>query len=131
MNNLCNVCHTGVPSWAWQPFGPGKTPDTFTLLGSHYRGFTVVAVCDDCKNAYQRGEPLLIVAKRKRYLVTGAEVLGVSTFSDGIHVASLLARQVRDRWQTYDHPDWHGGVRAGNCKERTPTCAVGAINDRR
>ena len=42
--------------WAWQPFGPDESPDCFTALGSHYRGFPVIKVCGICKSAFQSGD---------------------------------------------------------------------------
>ncbi len=48
----CKICHVAVADWAWQPCGPG-TVMTFTTLGSHYRGYPVVKVCDWCKRRVQ------------------------------------------------------------------------------
>jgi hypothetical protein len=39
--------------WACQPYGPDEDT-TFALLGSHYRGFTVIPVCDECKERIAR-----------------------------------------------------------------------------
>lgn len=41
--------------WAYQPNGPDEHP-TYTTLGSHYRGFTMLAVCDNCKDQLQAAE---------------------------------------------------------------------------
>ena len=57
----CHVCQNNVAEWAWQPFGPSEDADCFTALGSHYRGFPVIKICDDCKQRYQSGEPLVFV----------------------------------------------------------------------
>jgi hypothetical protein len=35
------------------PFGPGEDANTFTLLGSQYRGFPVIKVCSLCKLWFQ------------------------------------------------------------------------------
>ncbi len=52
----CHACHEQEAHWAWQPFGPEKTPESFQLLGSQYRGFPVVKVCSPCKLAFQTGD---------------------------------------------------------------------------
>lgn len=52
----CQACKEQVAEWAWQPFGPSESPDSFALLGSHYRGFPVVKVCGSCKSAFQSGD---------------------------------------------------------------------------
>lgn len=52
----CHACHQEEAQWAWQPFGPDTTPDSFPLLGSHYRDFPVVKVCSTCKSAFQTGD---------------------------------------------------------------------------
>lgn len=43
----CQVCKAAEALWACQYIGE-DTP-TFTTLGSHYRGFRVTKVCDQCK----------------------------------------------------------------------------------
>jgi len=45
----CEVCKQSEAEWAWQPFGPDENPRTFTTLGSHYRGFPVLAICNHCE----------------------------------------------------------------------------------
>ena len=56
--------------WAWQPFGPGEDALVFTALGSHYRGFPVVKVCDECKQTAQKGRPgVLFNYKKSGYCV--------------------------------------------------------------
>lgn len=47
----CQKCQTGEAIWARQEVVTGRP--CFTLLGSHYRGWTVIKVCDDCKNTEQ------------------------------------------------------------------------------
>lgn len=58
----CQVCRDRRPrpeqaevaEWAWQPLGPGeKVAETFATLGSFYRGFPVINVCDSCKTRIQ------------------------------------------------------------------------------
>ena len=48
----CAVCKTRPAVWAAQ-YMDGDEP-TFTLLGWHYRGFTVYKVCDPCKEKWQQ-----------------------------------------------------------------------------
>ena len=45
----CKFCSQHA-EWAWQPFGPDESPFLFTTLGSHYRGFRVLKVCDSHKS---------------------------------------------------------------------------------
>jgi uncharacterized protein YlaI len=49
----CKICKQREAIWACQPYGPDEDT-TFTTLGSHYRGFLVVAVCDECKERIAR-----------------------------------------------------------------------------
>ena len=42
----CQICRKREAEWAMQYIGE-DTP-TFSTLGSHYRGFKVVKVCDEC-----------------------------------------------------------------------------------
>lgn len=44
---LCQVCKADEALQTWQYIGEDKP--TFTTLGSHYRGFHVTKVCDECK----------------------------------------------------------------------------------
>lgn len=65
---LCKSCSgdatTGnEPIWAMQPFGPDKDV-TFTALGSQYRGFPLIEVCDRCKEGYQAGRQTLMFKYR-------------------------------------------------------------------
>ncbi len=48
----CRICRVERAEWAWQPCGPGIVM-CFMLLGSHYRGYPVVKVCDSCKRKLQ------------------------------------------------------------------------------
>lgn len=66
----CQVCRDDQATWAWQPFGPNDTPDSFTLLGNHYRGFTVIKVCDSCKRQFQRGSALVFTYQYVLYKIT-------------------------------------------------------------
>lgn len=66
----CRTCNENEATWAWQPFGPNDTPDSFALLGSHYRGYAVVKVCDDCKRLFQVGNALVFKFQSVLYKVT-------------------------------------------------------------
>lgn len=70
----CNICRENEATWAWQPFGPNDTPDSFTLPGSHYRGFAVVKVCDSCKVEIQDRKSLYFSYKRRRYNLWRGEI---------------------------------------------------------
>ena len=43
----CQVCKRNEAIWAMQYIGEDRP--TFSTLGSHYRGFKVTKVCDECK----------------------------------------------------------------------------------
>ena len=43
----CQLCKINEAEWAMQFIGEDKP--TFSFLGSHYRGFAVTKVCDECK----------------------------------------------------------------------------------
>ena len=53
----CHICEDGEAIWAMQNIADDEL--TFTTLGSHYRGFKVVKVCDECKDALQNPEDYL------------------------------------------------------------------------
>lgn len=53
--------------WGWQPFGPDfDNRLTFTTLGSHYRGFPVIKVCDECKRKIEDGVSLKFWVSRRQ-----------------------------------------------------------------
>ncbi len=52
----CQICRNRARDWAWQPFGPGESGVTFSLPGSHYRGFPTIMICSYCKEQVERGE---------------------------------------------------------------------------
>ena len=66
----CRICREDEETWAWQPFGPSDTPNSFTLPGNHYRGFAVIKVCDDCKRLFQAGNALVFKYKHVLYKIT-------------------------------------------------------------
>lgn len=49
----CQVCKKNEAIWAAQFIG--EDVPTFSTLGSHYRGFPVVKVCDICKEINTEG----------------------------------------------------------------------------
>jgi hypothetical protein len=52
--------------WSMQPLGPDEKV-TFTLPGSHYRGFPVVRVCEVCRTKYKSGKNLTFTHKKVEY----------------------------------------------------------------
>ena len=74
----CQVCRHADAEWSWQPFGPDENPLSFALIGSHYRGFPVVKVCDFCKreaieNCVETGTPVRFTLKETEYVFDGAQ----------------------------------------------------------
>jgi hypothetical protein len=66
----CAVCGNDDATWAWQPWGPDvDVKRAFVLLGSHYRGFPTVKVCELCKQEIQDGKPVLVTVKGRIYRV--------------------------------------------------------------
>lgn len=75
----CQACKEQEAAWAWQPFGPDEKPDCYTLLGSHYRGFPVIKVCNSCKSAFETGDfPVTFAYKGRRFIGKEHEVHEVS-----------------------------------------------------
>ena len=70
----CQICKTHKSEWSWQPFGPDESPLSFTTPGSHYRGFTVVKICDACKQNLESGKPVEFIHKNEHYTYDGASV---------------------------------------------------------
>lgn len=67
----CQLCRAPAV-WAWQPFGPDENPLSFATLGSHYRGFAVVKICEGCKARLQSGkEKIEFTHKGERYIWDG------------------------------------------------------------
>ena len=74
----CQVL-SGQAVWAWQPFGVSDNPrETFTMLGSHYRGFPVIKVSDEAKRRIQFGDEINFVYQKRLYTLRGAEVFEVT-----------------------------------------------------
>jgi hypothetical protein len=65
----CACCSTDEAEWAFQPFGPSEeVASAFMTLGSHYRGFPSLQVCDACKSAIQEGRPVYFSYKKALYM---------------------------------------------------------------
>ena len=69
----CAICRKAERSWTLQPFGPDDGP-TFTLPGSHYRGFAAIACCDGCKATIERGEAVFFSYRREPYILHDGKV---------------------------------------------------------
>lgn len=73
----CQICKCEDATTAWQPFGPAESPMSFSFLGSHYRGFPVVKVCDTCRlqaiegAANNRSGPVHFAYKGVQYVFDG------------------------------------------------------------
>lgn len=68
----CQLCKQARATLAWQPFGPDESPLSFQFLGSHYRTFTVIKICDNCKDqikATAQGQPFHFTHQSKTYLI--------------------------------------------------------------
>jgi Uncharacterized conserved protein len=48
-------------TWIWQPAGPSEQTLCFVVPGSHYRGFAAIPLCEECKQAVERGIEKVIV----------------------------------------------------------------------
>ena len=84
----CQACHEQAAEWAWQPFGPNESPDSFVALGSHYRGFPVVKVCGSCKSAFQTGDFIVRFSyKGHRFVAENHQVreCDISLYVDPAH----------------------------------------------
>ena len=58
----CEVCRKAETVWAMQAMPGGLT---FALLGSHYRGFPVVKVCEVCKVKMEKPHTVGVVGGTK------------------------------------------------------------------
>lgn len=59
----------------WQPFGPDDKIASFTTIGSHYRGFAAIPICDTCKTAVETGTPgVIFTHKRIGYIALNGEI---------------------------------------------------------
>lgn len=62
----CQLCRKEEAIWAWQPFGPDSDSRSFASLGSHYRGFPVIKICDTCKGRIAYGKQLIVFTYKNR-----------------------------------------------------------------
>ena len=62
----CQTCKHGTRDWAFQPFGPDEHV-TFTTPGSHYRGFAVIGICNDCKARIESGDLVRFTYKGRQF----------------------------------------------------------------
>jgi hypothetical protein len=69
----CRVCKSNEAEWSGPPMGPGSDNDTFTLPGSHYRGFAVIKVCTACKEQIEQGHPVTVIYKGHQVSVNQAK----------------------------------------------------------
>ena len=70
----CQTCKTNAAEIAWQPFGPSESADCFVRLGSHYRGFTVVAICGECEDRLHDHAELPFTIKGHNFIGSAEEV---------------------------------------------------------
>lgn len=77
----CQSCKGDQAVWAWQPFGPDDSPFTFTALGSHYRGFPVIKICDSCYRLVAKdGAALRFAYKGREYECYEGDVRPIQPF---------------------------------------------------
>lgn len=71
----CQLCKEATACWAWQPFGPSADVASMTTLGSHYRGFAVIKVCNGCRLKIVSGElDEAFMHKANHYVLSGGKV---------------------------------------------------------
>lgn len=81
----CQLCKAEA-IWAWQPFGPGDPPGTLATLGSHYRGFPVVKVCEYHADRVRTGRRVDFGYGPKWYAVQDGELIDYGDTPDTAHV---------------------------------------------
>lgn len=70
----CQICKQNERTWTWQPFGPDESPTgSFSVPGSHYRGFPTIGVCDDCKENIENGVETHYTYRGQEYIVNKKE----------------------------------------------------------
>lgn len=86
----CQICRApGVEAeWSWQPWGPGDEALTFTLAGSHYRGFPAIPICSFCKEErVKAGETVTFTYRKVEYRCVAARTpVAVSLWDGGTTV---------------------------------------------
>ena len=73
----CRICKKNRAIYAWQPT-IGNARENFYFLGSHIRGFTVIKVCESCKDLIQSGKPISFDG----YFIQNDEFFHVLFFSE-------------------------------------------------
>lgn len=64
----CAICKHAGREMTWQPFGPNENPLSFTIPGSHYRGFPAIPVCGFCqREKIEIGETVYFTHKGIEY----------------------------------------------------------------
>lgn len=75
----CQILKGQEADWAWQPFGPSDNPlGSFTMLGSHYRGFPVIKISDEAYCRIHAGETLNFTYQQRLYTVKADGVYEVT-----------------------------------------------------
>ena len=103
----CEMCRRAEALWAMQWVG-GDGPE-FTLLGSHYRGFSMTRVCDTCKIALEKPHTIRLVGGGKikfghsygRWVIRPAGMLAWFPMSDEV-AQRVGVRDGMDRFAWYD-----------------------------
>lgn len=73
----CQACGDTQDIWSWQP---DLGLDTFTFPGNHYRGFSVIKVCDVCKEMILKHEPIEFSIKGARFILDGENIKRVPEY---------------------------------------------------
>jgi hypothetical protein len=75
MATKCRICKS-LADYAWQPWGPAVEAlrAGFVLLGSHYRGFPVVPVCESCKRDIEHDDAVRFAVKGRSYVLDGDDL---------------------------------------------------------
>lgn len=79
----CRICRENETEWAWQPFGPSESLDSFMLPGSHYRGFPVINCCNYCKKQFQQHSLATLVFFYKHVLYRISQAGGIEKHGNG------------------------------------------------
>lgn len=65
----CAACHKNERVFLWQPCGPANDWNLFMFPGWHYRGFSSVPICDECRKKIQSNtEPVTFRAYKKVFV---------------------------------------------------------------
>ena len=102
----CEVCRKAEAVWAMQAMPGGLT---FALLGSHYRGFQIVKVCEVCKVKMEKPHTVGVVGGTKikfdhslgRWVMRPYGMLAWFPLDDAV-LPVLGVRETTDRFKWYD-----------------------------